>query len=37
MDDPQLLGAFPRKRLIAARNEDYAPIRALALELGFIR
>jgi len=37
MRDPDLLGAFPRKRLIAARNEDFAAIRDLALELGFIR
>jgi phosphonate transport system substrate-binding protein len=37
MDDPQLLGAFSRKGLIAARNRDFDSIRALAFELGFIR
>ena len=37
MDDPDLLSAFPRKRLIAASNEDYATIVKLALQLGFIR
>ena len=37
MDDPDLLAAFPRERLIEAKNSDYDSIRALALDLGFIR
>jgi len=37
MDDPTLLSVFPRKRLIKASNEDYAEIKDLALQLGFIR
>jgi phosphonate transport system substrate-binding protein len=37
MRDPTLLAAFPRERLIPARNEDFDAIRDLALELGFIR
>ena len=37
MDDPDLLSAFPRQRLIAASNEDYATIVDLARQLGFIR
>lgn len=37
MDDPTLLAAFPRERLIAASNGDYDMIRDLALELEFIR
>lgn len=37
MDDPALLSAFPRKRLIAASNEDYTTVEELALQLGFIR
>lgn len=35
--EPQLLSAFPRRRLIAASNADYASIEALATELGFVR
>lgn len=37
MDDPKLLSAFPRKKLIPARNEDYAQIEQVAKELGFLR
>ena len=37
MKDPNLLGAFPRKSLIAAENRDYAAIEQTARELGFIR
>lgn len=35
--EPQLLSAFPRRRLIAASNADYAAIERLATELGFVR
>lgn len=37
MDDPKLLGAFPRSAIIAARDEDFAGIAKVARELGFIR
>lgn len=37
MREPELLSAFPRSAIIAADNTDFEPIRALALELGFIR
>ena len=37
VDDPKLLSAFPRKKLIPARNEDYAQIEQVAKELGFLR
>ncbi len=37
MTDPTLLAAFERERLIAAKNEDFAQIRELALELDFVR
>lgn len=37
MDDPKLLSAFPRKKLIPARNEDYAQVEQVAKELGFLR
>jgi phosphonate transport system substrate-binding protein len=37
MKDPALLAAFPRKSLIAARNEDFAAIEDVARDLGFIR
>ena len=37
MDDPKLLSAFPRKKLIPAENEDYAQIEQVARELGFLR
>ena len=35
--DPGLLGAFPRKKLIPAMNEDYAQTEQVARELGFLR
>lgn len=37
MKDPALLSAFPRRSLIPARNEDFAAIRKLAVDLEFIR
>ena len=37
MSDPNLLSAFPRSKLIAASNEDYVAIEALARRLDFIR
>lgn len=37
MDDPKLLSAFPRRKLIPAKNEDYAEIESVAKELGFLR
>lgn len=37
MDDSLAQSAFDRETLIAARNEDFAQIREVALELGFIR
>ncbi|RMH22361.1 MAG: putative selenate ABC transporter substrate-binding protein [Acidobacteria bacterium] len=37
IDDPTLLAALPRNRLIPARNEDYEGIRQVAEELGMIR
>ena len=37
MDDPKLLSAFPRKKLIPAKNEDYAQIEQVARELGVLR
>ena len=37
VDDPKLLSAFPRKKLIPAKNEDYAQIEQVARELGFLR
>jgi phosphonate transport system substrate-binding protein len=37
MDDPKLLGAFPRAKLIPAKNEDYAQTEQVAKELGFVR
>jgi phosphonate transport system substrate-binding protein len=36
MTDPQLLSAFPRKRLIEASNADFAAIEQLAAGLGFL-
>lgn len=35
--DPELLAAFPRSGLIAARNSDFESIRVTAQELGFLR
>jgi phosphonate transport system substrate-binding protein len=37
VEDPKMLSAFPRKRLIPARNEDYAATEQVARELGFLR
>lgn len=37
IDDPALLAALPRQRLIPATNEDFAGIREVALELGMVR
>jgi phosphonate transport system substrate-binding protein len=37
MDDPKLLAAFPRAKLIPAKNEDYAQTEQVAKELGFVR
>ncbi|MEZ4386759.1 MAG: putative selenate ABC transporter substrate-binding protein [Candidatus Krumholzibacteriia bacterium] len=37
MDDPQLLAALPRERLIPARNEEFDGIEAVARELGMVR
>ncbi len=37
MTDPELLSAFPREGLIKATDEEYAAIRELAEQLGFLR
>lgn len=37
IDDPSLLAALPRDRLIPARNEDYEGIRKVAEELNMLR
>jgi len=37
IDDPRLLAALPRDRLIPARNEDYDGIREVATQLGMLR
>ena len=37
IDDPQLLAALPREKLIAARDEDYERIRQVATQLGMLR
>jgi hypothetical protein len=37
MTDPELLAAFPRRRLIEATDPDFAGIEAVARELGFLR
>lgn len=37
IDDPALLTALPRERLISARNEDFQGILDVALELGMVR
>ncbi len=37
IDDPALLAALPRDRLIPARNEEFEGIRRVALELGMVR
>lgn len=36
MKDPALLGAFPRKSFIPARNSDYAPIEETGRRLGLL-
>ncbi|WBU58339.1 putative selenate ABC transporter substrate-binding protein [Paracoccus sediminicola] len=36
MDDPDLLASFPRSGFVPAENADYAPIEAVARELGLI-
>jgi len=37
IDDPSLLAALPRTRLISARNEEFNAIRQVAEELGMVR
>lgn len=37
INDPKLLAALPRDRLIPARNEDYERIQQVATELGMLR
>lgn len=37
IDDPRLLAALPRDRLIAAGNEEYEGIHQVAVELGMLR
>lgn len=37
IDDPTLLAALPRQKLVAARNEEFDGIRDVALQLGMIR
>lgn len=37
MSDPKLLAAFPRKKLIAATNEDFATIHQVAVDLDMVR
>jgi len=37
IDDPALLAALPRERLIAASNEEFEGIRQVAVELGMLR
>jgi phosphonate transport system substrate-binding protein len=37
VEDPKLLSAFPRNRLIPAKNEDYASTEQVARELGFLK
>ena len=37
IDDPALLSALPRNRLIAATNEEFEGIRQVARELGMLR
>ncbi|MED5389647.1 MAG: putative selenate ABC transporter substrate-binding protein [Pseudomonadota bacterium] len=36
IDDPALLGAFPREKFIPASNADYAPIEETAQEIGLL-
>ena len=37
IDDPTLLSALPRERLIAAANEDFDGIVKIAQDLGMVR
>jgi phosphonate transport system substrate-binding protein len=37
IDDPRLLAALPRERLIPAANEEFEGIRQVAEELGMLR
>ena len=37
IDDPKLLAALPRQKLITARNEEFDAIRDVATQLGMIR
>ncbi|MBL8897477.1 MAG: putative selenate ABC transporter substrate-binding protein [Planctomycetes bacterium] len=37
LDDPALLAAFPRRKLVAAQNADFEPLRRVAVELGLLR
>ena len=37
INDPKLLAALPRDRLVPARNEDYEKIREIAQQLGMLR
>ncbi|HYC90444.1 MAG TPA: PhnD/SsuA/transferrin family substrate-binding protein, partial [Thermoanaerobaculia bacterium] len=37
IEEPQLLAALPREKLIAARDEDYERIREVAKQLGMLR
>ncbi|MBK9383324.1 MAG: putative selenate ABC transporter substrate-binding protein [Planctomycetes bacterium] len=37
MDEPALLAAFPRRRLVAAQNSDFEPLRSIARDLGLLR
>lgn len=37
MDDPELLSAFPRKRMISAKNEDFQGVVEVAEQLGFLK
>jgi len=37
INDPKLLAALPREKLIASRDEDYERIRDVAMQLGMLR
>lgn len=37
IDDPRLLSALPRNRLVPARNEEFEGIREVAVKLGMVR
>ena len=36
MDDPEILGAFPRSKFIPASNADYEPIEEVARQLDLL-